>query len=1242
MSSDYLLAGLGYNPDDSAKRLGDGLYEQRLIEQAIVARTGQAFIDGQTSNEAQLKYLMDNAIASKDALNLSVGVSLTSEQVAALTHDIVWMESEVVDGQTVLVPVLYLAQANNRLAPNGALIQGSDVTLIAGKNLDNAGTLKATNNLAAMAGNDLVNSGLVSAGGRLSLLAGNDLTNKAGGIIAGRDVSLTAVSGDVINERTVTTHNSSNGYNTQERQFADSAARVEAGNDLTIQAGRDISNSGGVLQSGRDLGLTAGRDVNITSAQVLNSDAHGTDNNSKTIVQNGSSVTSGHDLTVQAGRNVTAVASQISAKNNVSVAAAGALTLASAADEQHSYGTSKKVTAQEDHVSQVSTVVTAGGDVVLHSGNDMTLVSSNVNAGKEAYLVAGGKLGLLAAQDSDYSLYDMKKSGSFGSKETQHDEVTDVKNIGSQIKTGGDLTIVSGGDQLYQGAKIESGKNLTIDSGGSITFDAVKDSHQESHNKSSNSWAWTSMGSKGQVDETLRQSQLSAKGQTLINAVDGLHIDVKDINQQSISQTIDAMVQADPSMAWLKDVEARNDVDWRQVKELHDSWDESHSGLGGPAMLIIIIIVTYFTAGAASGALGSAASATAGSTSAMSAGLAATATTQAVAAGWANAALTAVLTSAASTAAVSTINNKGNVGAALKDTFSVDNLKNYLVAAGAAGLTTGLFNDWTSTSTGSGAAVTDSTKGALANTGKVIVSSPGGLSSLQGVTQFTENQLLQNTTSALLNKALGRDGSLSDALQNSLVSAFTAYGFNLVGDIGVDNHLPDGGLAKIGLHALMGGLASIAGGGDFKTGAMAAGVNEALVNSLASAYAGMPKEEKDQLLLMNAQLIGVLTTAVQDPTAGIGKLQLGSSIAQSGTLYNRQLHPDEIEFASDDARVQRFAAENGLTPEQAQQELLRTAASMVDRGWNSVLSEKDGNTAKAADFLRAELIQAKNDHLFQVSLADYNNERVGLVDLFKDKASLDKVLKNVALVDPLDYRTDAKYMREVLNAKGEGSQEGFVLGLEGAASGASKTALWAMGAVNCPSCAAEDIQNAWNLVLSIPEELRLKGYLDNLYIMQGGGADVIRGNESASTSAGVGLGLAIDGGLAGVKLPEGSGAIGAKGVANPVSDTLARVVPSGLNPTNFAKPGDLDAFVTNASELRGLSNAQIAERLTIPEIPGGFRVIEFPSSSVDGIASPVFRTNPGFVQGGKTAGGAAEFVIPNGPIPSGATQWFPQ
>ncbi len=57
--------------------------------------------------------------------------------------------------------------SNNRLAPNGALIQGAGLTLIAGKNLTNAGTLKATNNLSAIAGQDMVSSGLMQTGGDL-------------------------------------------------------------------------------------------------------------------------------------------------------------------------------------------------------------------------------------------------------------------------------------------------------------------------------------------------------------------------------------------------------------------------------------------------------------------------------------------------------------------------------------------------------------------------------------------------------------------------------------------------------------------------------------------------------------------------------------------------------------------------------------------------------------------------------------------------------------------------------------------------------------------------------------------------------------------------------------------------------------------------------------------------------------------------------------------------------------------
>jgi filamentous hemagglutinin len=59
MSSDYLLSNLGYNPDDSAKRLGDGFYEQQLIQQAVVAHTGQRFFDGLSSDADMFRCLMD-------------------------------------------------------------------------------------------------------------------------------------------------------------------------------------------------------------------------------------------------------------------------------------------------------------------------------------------------------------------------------------------------------------------------------------------------------------------------------------------------------------------------------------------------------------------------------------------------------------------------------------------------------------------------------------------------------------------------------------------------------------------------------------------------------------------------------------------------------------------------------------------------------------------------------------------------------------------------------------------------------------------------------------------------------------------------------------------------------------------------------------------------------------------------------------------------------------------------------
>ena len=960
MSSDYLLKNLGYDPDTSAKRLGDGLYEQRLVQQAVVARTGQRFIDGQTSDEAMFKYLMNNAIASKDQLNLALGVTLTAQQVAALTHDIVWLEEHEVNGEKVLVPVLYMANANNRLAPNGALIQGSDVTLIAGEDLKNSGTLRASNNLFATAGNDLVNSGLMEAGKRIDLLATNNLVNKAGGIIAGRDVSLTSVDGDVINERSVTAMDAAYSGKTQHRDYVDSAARIEAANDLTISAGRDVTVSGGVLQSGRDTSIQAGRDVSILSVQERSTDSRNRFLNEK-ITQSSASLDAGRDMSISGGRDVTLIASDIAAKRDIAMAAGENLTLTSRPDEDHTYSKVRKTIRQEDHVSQVSATVEAGGDIAMTAGGDMTLVSSRIKAGDEAYLVAAGDLNLLAAEDSDYSLYEMKKKGGWGSKKTQRDEVTSVTHVGTQITTGSNLVLLSGGDQRYQAAKLESGNSLSLQSGGSITFEGVKDLKQESHEKSRSSLAWNSSKGRGHTDETLLQSQLVAQGNLAINAAEGLNIDIKQIDQKSVSQTIDAMVQADPKLAWLKEAEQRGDVDWRQVKELHDSFKYSNSSLGQGAVLVVMIVVAALTYGAASGAIGTAAGAgagggttmaAAGSTAMVNAGTA----VGTAAAGWGNVALASAASSLAGTGAVSTINNRGNLGAVLKETFSSDSLKNAAIAAVVAGVTSGYIDD---------------KFGGKTNTSVQNAATKGfDLNSLAGIAGFAKYAAVQAVASAGVSTVI-KGGSFSQNLASSLVgqagNVVAAVAFKNVGDYAASKQLDalsrgdiagvqfwmEGGVGRTALHALVGGGISAATGGDFASGAVGAGASQAMAANLN----GMLRDQPD-LREAFSQVVAVTAASLA------GKdVNSAAWIAQKADQYNRQLHPDEVLWIQSNAKTfadQLSVAEGRVVSvAEAEQRLAQQSLKDLDLLWRATLS--DGDDPRAQSFLSTASGTFKNE-----------------------------------------------------------------------------------------------------------------------------------------------------------------------------------------------------------------------------------------------------------------------------------------
>nr|WP_024672724.1 DUF637 domain-containing protein [Pseudomonas syringae] len=194
-------------------------------------------------------------------------------------------------------------------------------------------------------------------------------------------------------------------------------------------------------------------------------------------------------------------------------------------------------------------------------------------------------------------------------------------------------------------------------------------------------------------------------------------------------------------------------------------------------------------------------------------------------------------------------------------------MKGYAISGVTAGLTAAYFDDLTGTHTDT-------------NTGKITGPK---LSTWEGVGQFASNQVLQNGTSALLSNALGEGGSGSDALKNALFNTLAAASFNAVGDY-TYGKFSEGTAPKVIIHAMVGGLLSEATGGDFRTGALAAGVNEALVGHLNELVNG-----DQNLLNMSSQIVGVVAAAAQSD-ADAKSLEKGSWIAQNATQYNKGLH----------------------------------------------------------------------------------------------------------------------------------------------------------------------------------------------------------------------------------------------------------------------------------------------------------------------------------------------------------------
>ncbi|MGX2986986.1 two-partner secretion domain-containing protein, partial [Ursidibacter sp. B-7004-1] len=271
LSSDYMFEQLRHNHENVHKRLGDGFYEQRLINEQINQLTGRRFIGSYRNDLEQYKALMDSGVKYAKQFNLSIGVGLTAQQMSELTTDMVWLvnkEFTLPNGQkvTALTPQVYLVARNSDITSRGALISANEIIGRVDK-LENSGVI-AGRDLSHIRTNHLENRGVI-LGNTVDLSAKQNLINLGGRIEAVNSLSLEA--GKKLEVSSTLSHSQSADGNF-ERTILDQIGTVKVtGNNghLKLKSDGELTVKGAVVESEGTL-QAEGKDITITTLNLKN------------------------------------------------------------------------------------------------------------------------------------------------------------------------------------------------------------------------------------------------------------------------------------------------------------------------------------------------------------------------------------------------------------------------------------------------------------------------------------------------------------------------------------------------------------------------------------------------------------------------------------------------------------------------------------------------------------------------------------------------------------------------------------------------------------------------------------------------------------------------------------------------------------------------------------------------------------------------------------------------------------
>ena len=508
LSSQYMIDALANDPERRLKRLGDGFYEQQLINEQIVSATGKQYLEGYTDNEAEYKALLEAGIAFGQAFKLAPGIALSKEQMEAITTDMVWLETKtvVVDGkaQQVLYPKVYLAkQPAKSVDAMGGIISGKAIVSNTNADILNQGIMTA--DTIVLGANDVENTGRID-GRKVTIKASQDVINtgnihgeKQVNINVGRDINV--------------------GAHVNRLQHHDIVGRqgtigVGEKGDLVLSAKRDVNLKGAIVYTGDNSKVTieAGQNINLTTEALsakkdmtVNSENY---NRTDRRTELGTAILSDSNVNLHAGNDVNIRNGIVNSEHGVtSVEAGNDVTITNGQSySRDEYGLKYKEKSllsrttniiRTDHERTGVLSSTIGGDTInVKANRNVSVTGSNILGTKDVSVSAGNDVRTDSGEETqrdDVYQYS-KKSGlmgagigfTIGSKKVTDTTDGRYKNqVATNISSSKDEINVSAGNSIhstttnyFSNKPIDlSAQNVTVD--GKHNTAHVVQSHEE-------------------------------------------------------------------------------------------------------------------------------------------------------------------------------------------------------------------------------------------------------------------------------------------------------------------------------------------------------------------------------------------------------------------------------------------------------------------------------------------------------------------------------------------------------------------------------------------------------------------------------------------------------------------------------------------------------------------------------------------------------------------------------------------